>query len=341
MAIQELIVLGFLANLRDIKASLTSGMILLFTVWIAFADKIVDVEPGSSVAGNVALLVDYLGPVGTIGVVSFVAYFLGLVLSLDKLVLGTSRALRAAGENRGLLTASLFILGSAAQYLGQTVLNTSRMLFGWPRKVAQSSKTPAFRSRRFNEYVRHRVSEAFRYGSPDDLIERLSSSTSYSSRASLGAIVDFSEPQPPTPQKLEEIISNYVLDEIRGDLDILALQLGHKRERAYDRFEKARSEAEFRAAIVLPLALLTTVLVIHLAEENASPELISVSLIFGLISTVVLAVKAYTKMNESEEEVINAIVMGEIDVPQLSVVTQVEEAGRKNHMKAPDAESIS
>ncbi|MBG6184755.1 hypothetical protein IWX65_002733 [Arthrobacter sp. CAN_A214] len=313
--------LGFLANLRDIKASLTSGMILLFAIWLAFGNQIAGVKADDSVAGNVARLVDYLGPVATLGVVSFVAYFLGLILSLDRIVLGASRVLRSANANQGLIPAFFTILISTLEFIGATYARFFRVLFGMRAAKSRSTRTPAFRSPRLNGYVRQIVSDALDRNGQELVVKRLTNAASYSPTAPLGALLDFATPEG-SDEDVDGVVSDYVLGTIRTDLDILAVQLGHKRERAYDRFEKARSEAEFRAAIVIPLILLTVILCSRLSMESASPGVITATLFTGLVGTVVLTVKAYRKMNESEEEVINAILLEEIEVPQLIVLKE-------------------
>lgn len=78
--------LNLLDGLRDLKAPLASGTVTLFALWLAFANGIADVESGDSLAGNIRRLAEYLGVPATLGIVAFVAYLLGLVLSLHNVM---------------------------------------------------------------------------------------------------------------------------------------------------------------------------------------------------------------------------------------------------------------
>lgn len=72
--------LNLLDGVRDLKAPLASGIIILFGLWIAFANSIASAEPGESLPGNLRRLTDYLGAPATLGIVVFAAYFRTLLL---------------------------------------------------------------------------------------------------------------------------------------------------------------------------------------------------------------------------------------------------------------------
>lgn len=56
--------LNFLTNLRDMKSSLSSGMVLLFCLWLVFGNEVADVESDDSLAGNLRRLAEYLARLG-------------------------------------------------------------------------------------------------------------------------------------------------------------------------------------------------------------------------------------------------------------------------------------
>ncbi|MDQ0032242.1 putative membrane protein [Arthrobacter bambusae] len=79
--------INILDGLRDLKAPLSSGLIILFGFWLIFANDIYAAILGDSIAGDLHRLTDFLGGPATLGLLAFVGYLIGLVLSLHRIVM--------------------------------------------------------------------------------------------------------------------------------------------------------------------------------------------------------------------------------------------------------------
>lgn len=259
--------LSFLTNLRDMKSSLSSGMMLLFTLWLIFGNTVADVPQGETLAGNIRRLMDYLGPAGSLGLIAFVAYIVGLVLSLDRAVmyLLLERKWKKSGPP------VLLISVTSYQRLSKKLTTEIR---------AALAKAPAA------FVLKTTITEADR--TRDRIIEREMGET-----------------------EAEVYLHNHIVTSLIGDLDILAVQLHSKHDKAYDQYDKAKSEASFRAALVFPSLLLAFVLAARLISEDQ----LGLALIVGVgiaVAALLLLREASKKQTEANEEIFNAFLVGHI-----------------------------
>jgi hypothetical protein len=266
--------LNFLGNLRDMKSSLTSGMILLFCVWLIFGNEVADIQSDDSLAGNMRRLTEYLGPVGTLGLVGFVAYIVGLVLSLDRAISFYINRIAPAGKLRG---------------------------------VAMSKTT----DQRLGKFLDVAITEALSKASPGFVA---------------GSIFRTSNNQGDEKNRvLSEVPLVLRLQRLLGEeMDILAVQLLAKREKAYDKYDKAKTEAEFRAAIAIPIFILGVVVGTRLLLEQFDFFLSTLSIaILCMIIFVSLVYKSKEKQQEANEEIINAIIVGDIEFAPLTILKDI------------------
>lgn len=269
--------LGFLTNLRDIKSSLVSGMILLFIIWLVFGNALVKVPNDDSVTGNLTRLVSYLGTAGTLAVLVFIAYVVGMI--------ATTHAWLDVVEGRS----------------GGKIANT----------VSKPNAT------RFNKFLADLAEGSDKIASQEDVIKVLKIENDPKFRLIPG-LPNAGHRHRELVKQLPPYIENYV----QSDLKVLAAQLHSKRDKTWEKYEKASSEANFRASMVIPLILMTFALGWRMATEGNFP------LIFAMIGVMIaveiaLVIKAIAKRKEANEEIIHAILIGDIDVPPITTIKAV------------------
>lgn len=265
-------------------------MILLFTFWLIFANEIADVSSGDSVAGNLRRLVEYIGPAGTLGFVIFVAYVAGMVL--------TSHAW----------------INLVIERINRVVGRDTR----WPRSQAVSEQTRS----RFDLFLRSTFWEASKKSSAGELLKVLNLPMT----SELQRRIDEAEPGPEQRQEMTQQAVNFLEYHVHSSLDILAVQLHSKKERSWDRYDKAVAESEFRAGIAGPLCLLGIALTWRMATEQ-NWILAGMTLAVSSVVCTSLALKARRKQQEATEEIINAIIVGDLEVAPLSELLQFDGQG--------------
>lgn len=270
--------LSFLTNLRDMKSSLSSGMLVLFTLWLVFGNQVAEVEQGDSLAGNLRRLADYIGPVGSLGVVAFVAYLLGLVLSLDRVAMA--------------------------------ILVPQRWLSGTPQTSSKGVTAVPTTYLRLENKLNKATNSALKKA-PASFVEK----SIFSDEAQWVARV------PETSQILQFRLNNRLMNMILSDLDILAVQL-HRHDKTYDKYDKAQTEASFRAGLVIPIGFLGVVLAVRLVQENL-PWLGGAAIVTTVFASYSLLRKAAAKRREANEEVLNALIVGDIEFAPLTVLADI------------------
>lgn len=308
----EAALLGFLSNLRDVKGALSAGMLLLFAVWLVIGEQIARVRPGDTMVGKVATLTDYLGPVATIAAVAFLAYVVGLVLPFHSLVLyGIQRHNRKKAAREGakrqesrLLDFVLDLITQAERKkpLGELTrdllreipaLTRIKMRYPWWIRFSPTCVAACLERRWDQKVIRQALDEK----KPP----KRKSKTDTSAR---------------TERKR---LAAVLLRCIYKESSLLAVDLGHKDDKAYERFDKARGEAEFRAALCVPLLILTVVIALQLGSSQNPWGSLGVFGI-GCFAVLVLVARATRKAEEAQEEVNSAIILGRIKVSELQVL---------------------
>ncbi len=310
--------LGFLSNLRDVKSALSAGMLLLFAIWLLVGDEIARVEAGDTLTGRVAILIGYLGPVATLALITFAAYVIGLVLSLH------SKVLAVINRHNGVEA----VLEEDS--LGADALQESRLLNFLKDQVTKAVKKrevdqlawdlmgefpglwrlhfrPKWWTRCLPRWVRRRFTRTkFK---PDDLLKDEKSDTEDNQLGPREA-----------KQKMKKQLAYVLFRRIYVESALLAVDLGQKDDQAYERFDKARGESEFRAGLCIPMLVVTGVSVWQLACENYPFWMVWGMGVLGLFAVVVLARRAIHKAQEAQEEVNSAIILGHVELPELQVL---------------------
>lgn len=309
--------LGFLSNLRDVKSALSVGMLLLFSVWLLTGEQIVKVVPGDTLAGKVATLVAYLGPVATIAVITFAAYVVGLVLPFHSIVLGAinrhnrKKAIREGGKTEGSRLLGFIqdeVVRAAREKpledliydLAREIPGLTRVSFRFPWWIRFSPR--CLRPRLESRWKRYILRKARERDQPTR------------KEPPEGRFEEFRD-----QRKQQKALSANLFQRIYTESALLAVDLSHKDSNAYERFDKARSESEFRAGLCIPLLLLTAVVALHLPPAQLPWGLVAVIGI-GCFSVLVLLLRAMHKAREAQEEVNSAIILGRIKVRELQVL---------------------
>lgn len=285
--------LGFLSNLRDVKSALSAGMLLLLAAWLAFGHHLANVEADDTLTGNVAKLVTYLGPVPTIAAVTFLAYVLGVLLELDATVLRFLRWLPIAGEQ---------FQESEGKRLRQHVEEVSARasLVRDPRELRKDI-APSGRE----------LPPTWKSGA-EEWMEADHDGKKAFARESAALVSD-------------------VMRQIYLDIDGLAHQLRKKDEKAYNQFDKARGESEFRAGLVIPVLVVALVCAVRMHVENYPAWSWLVVVIGGIAVPAVLMQRADASDSDSREAVYLGITEGDIEVAELQLL-----ASQKKALQIPD-----
>lgn len=77
--------ISFLDGLRDLRTSISSGLIILFGIWLNIAPFMSEISSTPGFGSEFAKLLGFLGPVGSVALISFIAYIVGLLLPFGNL----------------------------------------------------------------------------------------------------------------------------------------------------------------------------------------------------------------------------------------------------------------
>lgn len=309
--------LGFLSNLRDVKSALSAGMLLLFAVWLLIGEQLAKIAPGDTLAGKVVTLVGYLGPAATLAVITFVAYVVGLVLPFHSIMSrGINRYNRKMAARGGDKTrdsrlldfiqdqvkraASKKPLDELTRELTREIPALTKMSIRYPWWIRFSPRCKRSRLERlWNRAIVHR---AMKRQQPDD------------KEAPEGRFAKYR-----AERTKKKVLALILLRRIYSESALLAVDLGQKDDKAYERFAKARSESEFRSGLCIPLLILTAVIALQLPADQFPWGAAGVFAV-GFFSVLVLVLRAIHKAQEAQEEVNSAIILGRIKVPELQIL---------------------
>lgn len=266
--------LGFLANLRDMKTSLTSGMILLFSFWIIFGNALSQVPADGSLTGNLRKFIEYLGQAGTLGVIVFLAYCVGMLVTSHHWI---------------------------------NVLTVGR--YKITESVAKGTEN------RLMDYIENLVDKLLPEAETEAVINALELKMPLSERIRVTSKTGLDGQR----TELKPHVAAAVRSDIFDNINLLEIQLRSKREKAWDQYDKGVAEAEFRAGIAGPLFLLGGVLVARMFTEGPS-QLLLILVTIGLTVTAAcgLMIKAKNKRQEANEEIVNAVLVGDVDIVRIS-----------------------
>lgn len=276
--------LNLLDGLRDLKAPLASGTVTLFALWLAFANGIAAVEPGNSLVGNVRRLIEYLGVPATLGMVAFIAYLLGLVLPMHK-------ALRYFFDSREHVPGLSLTRGTSTRF--------RRYVWGLVEDVVDRGVD-----------VRD-IYEAIGIKDKDPGGFKVPIGQDASADRDSEPITD-SEP-------LTISVSREAFSALGRDMNLLAVQLQTAKEKMYEQYDKAKTEADFRAALVPPLFLVALVAGGRFWLEGLG-WLLPV-IVLGAAPVLAGLIRASTsRLQDAHQILATAVILGYIELPVLAAI---------------------
>ncbi|MDQ0032243.1 hypothetical protein [Arthrobacter bambusae] len=130
-----------------------------------------------------------------------------------------------------------------------------------------------------------------------------------------------------------EVLYN-LADSVATNIDLLAVQLHSSKDKVYEKYEKNKTEGEFRAAIIIPLIFVTTVFMIRLWVEG----FVIVAAITPIV-TVFPTYRTYISANELNREavdaIINALLIGDVTDSGLERLRRQQRSKRKLRRTRP------
>lgn len=271
--------LGFLSNLRDVKSALSAGMLMLFTGWLVLGDEIAKVRPtDDTLVGRLAILVDYIGPVATLAVLPFVAYVIGLAVPLHYVGQWTIARWNSRRKKDDDLHGSAledFVrdrIKRAAKDLPVEELGKEliREVPGYPKlRISYPVWTRLFVGK-LRRRVRHLWGQRL-------MRQALQESSTGKEIAEV------------SDREQIKMLTEIVLLRVRGRGALTAAALAQANSGAYERFDKARSESEFRSGICLPLLLLAVIVALQLPFRPLTwVEIPALAILWMVLAAVVL-----------------------------------------------------
>ncbi|SDW89755.1 hypothetical protein SAMN04487912_105282 [Arthrobacter sp. cf158] len=308
-----------LPGFRDFRTPLMTGVLWLTALWVFLGTPIPKKDDKDGIFGLLNQVSDYLSPTLVLGVVSFSAYVLGVLLMPD-----IRRKLR-----RGSVRIHWFKAGLAKFYDKRKIKWIRRLMWRGNLHLRQPEHP------RRGGHTRR----------SEELLEFLAIDAVYTAGKQGHSLVpirkhyDFLDPEREPGDDNEVLIEHIKRDLLEEATDIAAaLQAGN--ERVFNNYDRARSEAEFRFCIHLPLFFIAVGTAVNM--WNSDFVLALLIGITGLVVSTVLFVKGIHKMNEATEIGAEAIKAGVVPSKALERVPGWNKKNEpKTEAKAPDAVAAS
>lgn len=271
--------INLLDGLRDLKAPLSSGLAVLFGLWLIFADEISKVSEGDSLSGNVWMISNYLTPAGSLAALAFLAYILGTVLSLHVPVL------YVANNVHDWIEYSPWYHGSVATY--------DRLL-----RFVHSEINLALQNGVTIRQIYDVLTHAGTWNH-SQLAENDFGSEKYSPKQLLSKNIEYTVGGATAAIRLSEAL--------------LATQLHSAKDKVYERYDKCKTESTFRAALVIPILFVGSVVATRLSLEGNTPAS-ALSAVTALATAAVLSLKAVYRQKEASDIIVHAILNGDVKI---------------------------
>ncbi|MGF9648853.1 hypothetical protein AAIH32_12805 [Pseudarthrobacter oxydans] len=287
-----------LPGFRDFKTPLITGYLWLVVVWIGFSMPIPSKDVTTGAMGMINWLTGYTSTATILAVLSFVAYVIGILVTIDvklatrliaKYGFRMERQITDKGKYRWTRLRhrdNVSHRTSLDQEAGSTLL---KLLWAELHKVETRN---VLWSAVYDEYQLPIPSEEEQQALKEEV---RGDEKEYYRRLRKAAL-----------RKLSPIL----MTELEIEIPVLATKLQEKNKDLFDSYDRDRSEAEFRLSIALPIA----VLAVQLFFLGLSGDLVlgTLTAAFGLIASVVLLRKGWLKVLDSTSVVVTALEIGTV-----------------------------
>lgn len=274
-----------LPGFRDFRTPLVTGYLWLLSLWILLGKPIPTKDRKDGLMGMLNALSEYLSPLLVVGVLSFAAYLVGVMLAVDIKVVGVliqrhgwtiSRSLSGKGKLK-LKFSRNSKLNDYDRIMGTSSGSTMRRLL-WDAFSRVNKRLVPWETI-YSEYdINYPTDEQERkyyqdaLGDPDRVEEHIR-------RTGLG------------------FIGPVLLSDMEAEIPIMATKLQEKNKDLYDAYSKDKAEAEFRLSVALPIAV-ASVLILFVGLSG-NPTLNTSMAMAGFISALILFKKGWTKSQEA------------------------------------------
>lgn len=288
-----------LPGFRDFRTPLVTGYLWLFCGWLMLGMPIPDKGETTGIIGMLNWLMGYTSGATLLVVLSFVAYIIGLLLTVDAKIatrlvssygFTLERSLNDEGRPRWKRLPhrdNVTYRRSLANESGSTLL---KLLWGAFSRV--ENKNVSWKDLR-GEYQLPII--------PEEQYERLLHELEGDERELNKRL------RKDTLRELSPALSREMDDEI----PVLATKLQEQNKDLFGAYDRDRSEAEFRFSVALPIAFLSVQVLARGFFEDSLVLIIGSGL--GLIASYVLLRKGWRKVLDSTSVVVTALEIGVID----------------------------
>lgn len=287
-----------LPGFRDFRTPLVTGYVWLIILWILVGMPIPSKDEKTGILGLINSSEAYLTPAAYLAVISFAAYMIGILLTIDfsqatalvhKYGFRIEWTLNEKGKSRP------HVIWHKADTAYRKALNRkseatlTKVLWAAMRRVELRDVPWTTVYRTYNlmipsqEVYDERSQELYGDGGEPELKRRL------------------------RKEGLREA-ALLLYSEMDDEISTLATQLQEKSKELFSSYDRERSEAEFRLSLAIPIAVLSIqALVLSFAGGQAMGV---VGAVLGLIVAAVLLRKGWTKILEATNVVATALDIG-------------------------------
>jgi hypothetical protein len=279
---------SILPGIRELRVPLAAGLLWSGLIWVWLARTDLETLFASPFVSSVTQLVAAIGQPALLAILTFFSYVLGVLLSfLPRLLARVIRSVPRVRER------ALRRLAPGFRVLGIT----SRIELH--RLAAAALDTARSRGATIDQVL------AVLPGEPT--LERSARTpTSESSQARL------SRERRRWASRREDL-TTAVTDALRDDMSLVAVRLHATNADLFGDYDRARSEAEFRFAIALPIAALAA----SWGLLSGSPSWLVVGSVAGVTLFMLLVVMASQKLGEAQATLVQLLAINVVDSPTL------------------------
>jgi hypothetical protein len=270
-----------LEGFRDVKASLASGSLILVSIWILFAGRFSSPGGEGSLWADIQQAITFADTPAVFAGATFLAYLIGVIFAFDRL---------------------LFLL------LDRTNLGSSSISADSQARLEEKVSADL-------EELTYEFDKTY-----EDLNSAYGLNQEVTTEDKKQLLKEMGEDHPPdawangADEVLRHRVLRHFLNEMKGSMDLVSMNLHSVNAVAADRYEKASSEASFRGAITFPILLVSVAISVRLITEHLYLPAIGV-VFFSLLAVVAIVGRAREKRVEAAEELAKAVSSGLIPAP--------------------------
>lgn len=308
-----------LPGFRDFKTPLITGYLWLVIVWILIAMPIPSKDETTGAMGMINWLTGYTSAATILAVLSFLAYVIGILLTID-----IKLATRLVSRHGFALERQLDEQGKSRwkRLMHRENVSYRRSLANESGSTLLKLLWAAFRRVEANNVPWRTVYEEYQLTIPpeeeyDEMRQEVAGNEAELNRRLRKEAL----------RKLSPILST----EMDIEIPVLATKLQEKNKDLFDSYDRDRSEAEFRLSIAPPIA----VLAVQLLVLGFSGDLVLgvIACLFGLTASAILLRKGWLKVLDSTSVVVTALEIGTISSHVIERLDELK--GERTRVKIP------